>query len=136
MPSSPERAAAGAEQPFIAFLRDQLAAWAAIVPRRMFSGHGLFRGGVMFALVHGDTFYLRADAVNRPDFAARGMAPFSYRRGGRSVALGYVEVPADVLEEPDLLALWADKAYAAAQRRGAARRSRRARGCKHAGRTG
>ncbi len=109
---------------FIDYVRDQLQPWggSGIAARRMFSGAGLFRDGIMFALVHDGTLYFRTDAENVADFAAAGMAPFSYTRGGRRVALGYHQVPADIVEESDELARWAAAAFAAARRRAAPRR--------------
>ncbi len=108
---------------FIDYARDQLRSWGGggIVARRMFGGAGLFRDGTMFALVHDDTLYFRTDAENAPDFVAAGMAPFCYARNGRQVALGYHEVPADVIEQIDELAVWAAAAFAAARRRNAPR---------------
>ena len=109
---------------FIDYVRDQLRPWGGggIAARRMFSGAGLFRDGIMFALVHDDTLYFRTDADNVADFVAAGMAPFSYARSGRHVALGYHQVPADIMEEADELARWAAAAFAAARRRVAPRR--------------
>ena len=52
------------------------------------------------------------------------MQPFRYARVGREVALGYHEVPPEILDEPDRLALWAEKAYAAALRRASGRPGR------------
>ena len=106
---------------FVEFVRDQLRPWGGVVARRMFRSQGLFRNGTMFALVHDDILYFRTDERNVADFAAAGMAPFRYRRGGRAVALGYHEVPAEVLDEADRLAAWAETAYAAALRRTQAR---------------
>jgi DNA transformation protein len=110
-----------ADGAFIEYVCDQLGPWADVAPRRMFSGHGIFRGGTMFALIHADSLYFRTDAENSGDYAAAGMQPFRYARAGRQIALGYHEVPADVLDEPERLAAWADKAYAAALRRVARR---------------
>lgn len=112
---------------FISYVCDQLRPWAAVAPRRMFGGHGLFRADTMFALIHGDTLFLRTDAVNEGGFTAAGMAPFRYQRAGQQVALGYHEVPGDVLEEQERLALWAQKAYEAALRRTKPRPARRRR---------
>jgi DNA transformation protein len=47
---------------------------------------------------------------------AAGCGPFEYQRGGKTVALGYWQVPADVLDEPEALCAWARRACAAAQR--------------------
>lgn len=106
---------------FVEFVRDQLRPWGGIVARRMFSSQGLFRNGAMFALVHDDTLYFRTDERSVADFAAAGMGPFHYTRGGRTVALAYHAVPAEILDEADRLAAWAEKAYAAALRRAQAR---------------
>jgi DNA transformation protein and related proteins len=108
---------------FVEYVRDQLRPWGAgaVAARRMFSGEGLFRNGIMFALVHDDTLYFRTDDRNVAEFIAAGMTPFRYRRNGRQVALGYHQVPADVIEESDELASWAASAFAAARRRAAPR---------------
>ena len=113
------------EPEFIRYLRDQFRRWGAIEVRRMFGGHGIFRDGVMFALIHDETLYLRSDEATHAAFAAAGMGPFRYRRDGRLVALGYRQAPPDAVEDSDLLGEWADRAFAAALRR-AAKQPRRA----------
>jgi DNA transformation protein and related proteins len=101
---------------FVDFVRDQLRPWAPVTAQRMFGGFGLYRGAVMFALIAGDTLYFRTDDGNRAAYEGAAMPPFRYERAGRSVALGYHEVPAAVLEEEDELMTWAAAAYAAALR--------------------
>jgi len=110
---------------FVEFVRDQLRPWGRVEARRMFSGQGMFRSGTMFALVHEDTLYFRTDDGNRGEFAAAGMAPFSFRRSGRKVATSYFQVPAEIVDEADRLADWAAKAYAAALRHGASQPRKR-----------
>jgi DNA transformation protein and related proteins len=110
-----------AEPQFIRYLRDQLRRWGPVEVRRMFGGHGVFRGGAMFALIHDETLYLRSDEANRAAFAAAGMGPFRYRRRGKLVALGYHQAPPEALEDSELLGEWADRAFAAALRRAAAK---------------
>lgn len=102
---------------FITFVIDQLADWSPITVRRMFGGAGLFREGRMFGLLANDAAYLKADDENRPDFENVGMGPFRPFEGKKkAMTMPYYEIPADVLEDPDRLAIWADKAYAAALR--------------------
>ena len=121
-----------AQSEFIRYLNDQLRRWAPVEIKRMFGGHGIFRGGIMFGLIHAETLYLRSDEESRADFAARGMGPFRYRRHGKIVALGYHQAPPEALDESELLAEWADRAFAAALRRQArkapARKSKSERG--------
>ena len=49
--------------------------------RRMFSGVGLFHGGVMFGLMVRDALYFRVDDTTRERFERAGSRPFSYMRG-------------------------------------------------------
>lgn len=105
------------EPEFIRYLRDQFRRWGPVEIRRMFGGHGVFRGGVMFALIHDEMLFLRSDEINRAAFAAAGMGPFRYRRRGKLVALAYHQAPPDAVEDSDTLGGWADLAFAAALRR-------------------
>ena len=49
------------EPEFIRYLRDQFRRWGPVEIRRMFGGHGIFRGGTMFALIHDEMLFLRSD---------------------------------------------------------------------------
>ena len=95
-----------------------------VTSRRMFGGHGIFLEGLMFGLVAGDAFYLKADDANRATFEAAGARPFSYVRRSRPVELSYWRVPDEVFADPERLIDWAERACAAA-RRARARRPRR-----------
>ncbi len=100
---------------YLDYLRDQLAGFGAFDTRRMFGGAGLFRDGLMFALVAGDALYLKVDDRNRPDFEAAGMEPFSYERKGKTAALeSHYEAPPELPEDADEFARWAHKAFEAA----------------------
>ena len=113
----------------IAFVTDQLGRWASVASRRLFSGHGLYRGPTLFALLIRDTVYFRSDDGNRADYEAAGMMPFSYTRSdGRIVSLPYRQVPAEVIEDSDELVRWADKAFAAALRKPVKQKPRGKRG--------
>jgi DNA transformation protein len=114
------------EPEFIRYLRDQFRRWGPVEIRRMFGGHGVFRGGTMFALIHDEMLFLRSDDANRAAFAAAGMGPFRYRRRGKLVALAYHQAPPEAVEESDILGQWADLAFAAALRRAGARAKRAA----------
>jgi DNA transformation protein and related proteins len=106
-----------AESEYVAYVIDLLRRWAPVAPRRMFGAHGLYRGGVMFALIADETLYFKTDAENRGDYEAAGMKPFSYERAGReAVIMSYHAVPPDLLETGDELAAWAERAFAAALR--------------------
>ncbi|MBD2858186.1 TfoX/Sxy family protein [Spongiibacter sp. KMU-158] len=80
----------------------------------MFGGYGLFLDGLMFALVIEDTLYLKADEHSRVDFEDRDLPPFTYGRQGKQIALSYFQAPEEALDDSQMLADWANRAFAAA----------------------
>ena len=94
--------------------------------RRMFGGHGIFRDGLMFALIADDRLYFKADSENRAAFAEAGGEPFTYLRSGKAASLSYYSVPDDALEDPADLRDWANLGIAAARRAAAGKRAKRA----------
>ena len=102
---------------YLAYVVEQLADWGPLVSKKMFGGVGLFREGMMFGLLANDTAYLKTDDVNRADYEAAGMEAFHPFEGKkRAMTMPYYEIPADILEDTDRLAEWADRAFAAAVR--------------------
>jgi len=95
----------------------------------MFGGAGVYRNGLMFALVADGQIYLKADAETKPRFAAARCRPFLYNKGAKIVETSYWTAPEESLDDPAALKLWADLAFAAALRashaRAAPRRPRR-----------
>ena len=84
--------------------------------KRMFGGAGVYAGEFFFALIDDDVLYLKVDDTNRPDFVARGMGPFSpFGEGGE--VMQYYQVPEDLLEDPEELKPWVEKAILAAVRK-------------------
>lgn len=87
--------------------------------RRMFGGQGIFRDGLMFALEADGILYLKADDADAPAFREAGCEQFHYRKRDRDVAMGYWSAPLAALEDPDIMAQWAQRAHACAQRQAA-----------------
>ena len=102
------------------FALEQLGRVAPVTSRAMFGGVGIYSEGLFFALLDDDTAYLKVDDSNRGDFEAAGMGPF--RPFGDEQAMGYYELPADLLEDADALRRWVSKALDVAR---AARRRKR-----------
>ena len=101
-----------------------------VMPRRMFGGLGLFKGNVMFGILSSmDGFYLRVDNINQPDFEALSAEPFRPNQGGE-MTMAYFQVPVEILDDPERLAIWVDKACDASGRNLAKKaiRSRTSRG--------
>lgn len=81
----------------------------------MFGGVGIYAGELFFALIADDTLYFKVDESNRADFETRRMGPFRpYGESGG--AMRYYQVPDDLLEDPETLRPWVEKAMAVAGR--------------------
>lgn len=85
--------------------------------RRMFGGVGVFRDGLMFALLARDVLYLKSDGETDAAFEAEGCEPFSYEaKGERRVITSYRRVPERLFDETDDFAEWARDAFQVALR--------------------
>ena len=90
------------------FVLEQLGRVTPVTARSMFGGVGLYAEGLFFALIAEDRLYFKVDDTTRLEFERLGMEPF--RPFGEDTAMGYFEVPADVMEDPMKLAPWMRKA--------------------------
>ncbi|MBI5925600.1 MAG: TfoX/Sxy family DNA transformation protein [Aquabacterium sp.] len=104
------------KQEFANFIVELMAGWAPVQARRMFGGFGVYRDGLMFAILIEDTLYLKVDDESEPLFAQRGLARFSYESKGRTASLRYCEAPPEAYDEPAHMATWARLAYDCAVR--------------------
>jgi DNA transformation protein len=97
--------------------------------RRMFGGAGIFCDGLMFGLIFDGAIFLKIDDETIPDFEREGSTPFVYTRAkspGRvgKHSLNYWRLPERLYDDPEELAVWATRAFAIAQRKKAAGKSR------------
>ena len=102
---------------FVDYVIDQFAAWDNISVRKMFGGAGLYCDGMMFGLIADDVVYLKVDDSNQEDFVKAGSSAFNpYPDKTKTAVMSYYEIPADVLENPDELAKWAQCSLSIAKR--------------------
>jgi DNA transformation protein and related proteins len=99
-----------------AYALEKLGQVTPVTDRSMFGGVGLYSGSLFFALLDNDKLYLKVDDSNRADFEARGLGPFM-PFGDASHVMNYYPLPDGVLEDPDELSVWVDKAVAVAERK-------------------
>jgi len=103
---------------FLDYVIDQLAGWGEVSARRMFGGAGLYCDGVMFGLIADDVAYLKVDDSNREDFVTAGSSAFNpFPEKAKTYVMSYYEIPADVLEDRELLGKWAENALAVARKK-------------------
>lgn len=90
---------------YLEFLIDWLAPLGEITSRGMFGGHCLYCDGVVFALVAGNTLYLKVDDQTRPRFERLGLQPFRPFESKVEV-MQFYPPPAEFFEDPDSMKDW------------------------------
>ena len=100
---------------FVDHLLDQLEPLGRVKARRMFGGHGLYCEGQFFAIVDDDIVYFKTDAQTQAEYEARDSEPFTVEMRGKPVSMSYWRVPAEVLEDGELLIQFAGRACAVAR---------------------
>ena len=104
------------ENEFITYLLELLEPLGSVEAKSMFGGFGIYRQGLMFALVSEDTLYLKADDVSHGEFEEVGLPRFTYERRGKALSMSYYQAPPQAMDNAEALCGWAQKAYDAAVR--------------------
>ena len=89
---------ASARNEFVDYVLELMSGWAPVSARKMFGGYGLYRDGLMFALIADDQLYFKTDAGNEPQFEQAGSHPFVYASQTRTVQMSYWSAPENSLE--------------------------------------
>lgn len=108
---------AGGADPFHDYVVDLFAPMGPVSVRRMFGGAGVYADGVMFALLAEGRVYLKTDAGFREALEAAGSEPFIWTRpsDGRTSDMGYLSLPEDASDDPELASDWGRRALAVAR---------------------
>jgi len=93
---------------FKEFVLDQLRDLGGLNCRAMFGGYGLYQHGAFFGVLYKGRLYFKTDPATVSAYLEKGMRPF--RPNAKQILKNYYEVPADILEDPDQLSAWAEKA--------------------------
>lgn len=100
---------------YSAFLQEQMEEFGPVQIKRMFSGAGIFREGLMFALVAQDILYFKTDEQGRAAFQAEGLMPFTYQtKSGPRTITGYWRAPERCLDDPAEMTAWCRQAFSVA----------------------
>ncbi|HET7731552.1 MAG TPA: TfoX/Sxy family protein [Usitatibacter sp.] len=107
---------------FVEHVIETMRAFGPVEAKSMFGGWGLYHEGVFFALIAQDVLYLKADAENSPAFEAQRLPSFVYEsKVGERLVMSFRQAPAEALEDPAAMEVWARLGYAAALRAAAAK---------------
>jgi DNA transformation protein len=99
--------------PYLDDLLARLATLDGLRSRAMFGGWGLYQAEVFFGIVHRGRLYFRTTPRTRSEYASRGKGPF--RPNAKQTLRDYYEVPAEVLDNDEMLLAWARLAVSAAR---------------------
>ncbi len=103
-----------ADDSFKHYVLDQLSTLPELRAKAMFGGVGLYQAERFFGILFAGRLYFKVNDTTRAAYLARGMTPFTYTRGERTMTMSYYEVPVAVLENREELVAWATQAIRAA----------------------
>lgn len=93
---------------FLNFIQEQLAPLNGLRSKRMFGGDGLYCGEQFFGIVFDGRLYFKTNPDTLAEYLAYHAAVFAPSE--KQILKNYREVPADILEDSQLLLQWARKA--------------------------
>jgi DNA transformation protein and related proteins len=104
------------------FVAELFARFGPVSVNRMFGGAGIWSGGLMFAIAFDGVIYLRVDHVSIAEFEREGSKPFVYPRAKTPGKIGrpskaFWRLPERLYDDPDELAVWAQRSLAIAERK-------------------
>ncbi|MEK7291871.1 MAG: TfoX/Sxy family protein [Actinomycetota bacterium] len=88
-----------------------------ISSRAMFGGWALYKDRSIFGIVIDAELYFKVDDGNRAQFERANSRPFTYaKRDGKSIVMSYWLVPAEFMEDKEVLNDLVEKSVAASQK--------------------
>ncbi len=106
-----------------AWVREALAPIGEVTMRKMMGGATLYLDGTIFAILHGEDIWFKADKESDAIWDAEGCPKFSITLGdGRVDVMNYRRAPLDVHDDVEAMQRWAQLAVEAGERRPVKRR--------------
>ena len=96
---------------FVEYVRDIIEQFDPINIRKMFGGYGIYKNGLMFALIADNELYFKADIKAAELFESYGSSPFTYDNGKKLVKMSYWQVVPEVFDDQEMMRQWIDIAY-------------------------
>ena len=104
------------DKELVSYVVDLMQSIGLVYAKSMFGGHGIFLDGLMFALVADSVLYLKADTETVNEFIDRDLEAFTYNKKGKQFKMRYYQAPDEILEDSEIMNLWANNAYSVALR--------------------
>ena len=102
---------------FLEYIQDLLSPFGEFKSRSMFGGYGIYKNGMIIAIIIDEELYFKADQEVKTYFESFGSEQFSYfSKNGKKVHMSYWKAVPDILEQQDLMERWIDFSYEVALR--------------------
>ena len=93
-------------------LHDTLSGIKGISHRAMFGGYGIYKDGIIFAIIAEDKLYFKVDDSNREDYEKHGSQPFVYEQGKHQrISMSYWELPPNIMKDKQKISRWIQASY-------------------------
>ncbi len=96
---------------YLEYIMEILAPHGEITARSMFGGYGIYKNGVIFALIAYDELYFKVDESNKSQYKKFDSEPFTYEAKGKKSTMSYWKVPIEILENEEEIGVWLDQSY-------------------------
>ena len=96
------------DESFKDFILDQLVGLDDVEARRMFGGFGLYQDETFFGIIHKGKVFFKVDDSTVGIYRKHKMK--SFRPNAKQTLKGYYQVPVEIIEDADVLCLWAKRA--------------------------
>lgn len=96
---------------YIDYILELLSPNGEITARSMFGGHGIYKNGIIFALIISDELYFKVDESNEPQYRKLDSEPFTYEAKGKKTTMPYWKVPIEILEDENRIGAWLNQSY-------------------------
>ena len=90
---------------------DVFSAIPGVTSRAMFGGYGIYKDGIIFAIIAKGVLYFKADEKTQKEFKKFGSEPFVYMsHGNKLMTMSYWQLPEEVMEDHMQLEEWVKRA--------------------------
>ena len=88
-----------------------------VTSRAMFGGYGIYKNGVIFALIAYEKLYFKSDETVENTFKSAGGTQFEYSKGNHKFTkMRYWTIPQEDMDDPNKVSTWVEKSYLASKR--------------------
>jgi DNA transformation protein len=101
---------------FVDYILDLMKSAGPVRARKMFGAYGIYLQETMIGLVEDNILYLKVDDNSRNYFEELQLTPFAYQRKGKTIRLSFYRAPEEVLDNPQEMKIWTERAFRAALR--------------------